>query len=182
VNAVSQSTSLEAQRPGPLSRLPAHAYQSLPSLSATLAGTAGWALVTSGNALLVVWLRGWQTPEKFAAVGALFALGAALGFPLALFAARFISRGRSAATAFAAMFLALSLSTVCITAFLFGLLYRSYYATWHEDFGTIVWVFQFVFTVGSAVIQFAVLGVRMLFPLGFVALFAASLWFARRTR
>ena len=139
-------------------------------------------LVAVANALLVVWLRGWQTPDKFAAVGVLFALGAALGFPLALFVARFVSSGRSAEAAFAAMFLALSLSTIGVTAFLFGLNYRSYYATWHEDFGTIVWIFQFTFTVAAAVIQFAVLGVRMFFPLSFIALFAVSLWFARRRR
>jgi hypothetical protein len=180
VNAISQPASLQARRPGPIARLAAHAHRSLPSLSVALAGTAGWVLVTAANALLVVWLRGWQTPEKFAAVGALFAVGAALAFPLALFIARFVSSRRSPEAAFAAMFLALSLCTVGITAFLFGLVYRSYYATWHEDFGTIVWIFQFAFTVAAAVIQFAVLGVRMLFPLSFVALFAVSFWFARR--
>jgi hypothetical protein len=179
VNAISQPASLEAPRPGPIARLAAHARRSLPSLSVTLAGTTGWVLVTALNALLVAWLRGWQTPEKFAAVGSLFAVGAALAFPLALFAARFVSWGRSAEAAFAAMFLSLSVSTLAITAFAFGLVYRAYYATWHEDFGTIVWVFQFTFTIGAAVIQFAVLGVRMLFPLGFVALFAISFWFAR---
>ena len=43
-------------------------------------------------------------------------------------------------------------------------------------------MFQFVFTTRGALIQFAVLGVRLFFPLGFVALFVASLWFARSTR
>jgi hypothetical protein len=180
VNAITQPASLEAPRPGLFARLAAHVRRSLPSLSVTLAGTAGWMLVNSANALLVVWLRGWQTPEKFAAVAALFAVGAALAFPLALFLARFVSSRRSPEVAFAAMFLALSLCTVGITAFAFGLVYRSYYATWHEDFGSIVWVFQFTFTIAAATVQFAVLGVRMLFPLSFIALFAISLWFARR--
>jgi hypothetical protein len=182
VNAISQPASLQVPRPGPWARLAQHVRRSLPSLSVTLVGMTGWMLVTSSNAVLVAWLRGWQTPEKFASVGALFAAGAALAFPLALFLARFVSTRRPPEVAFAAMFLALSFSTVATTAFVFGLVYRSYYATWHEDFGTIVWIFQFTFTIAAAVIQFAVLGVRMLFPLTFVALFAISFWFARRPR
>ena len=77
------------------------------------------------------------------------------------------------------MFLALSLSTLGTTALLFALDYRSYYASWHEEFGTITWAYQFVFTVAGAIVQFAVLGVRMFLPLGFAALFIVSLWFAR---
>ena len=100
----------------------------------------------------------------------------------ALFLARLVSRSKSAETAFAAMFLALALSTIGATAGLFALDYRTYYAEWHEDFGTITWAFQFFFTTANAVVQFAVLGTGLFFPLGFVGLFAASLWFARSTR
>ena len=112
----------------------------------------------------------------------LYALGASIGFPVALFLARFVSAGRSAEAAFAAMFLALSLSTLGVTALLFALDYRSYYSRWHEDFGTITWIFQFVFTIAGAVVQFAVLGMRMFLPLGLAGLFLVSLWFARSAR
>jgi hypothetical protein len=179
VNAFSQSTALDAPRQGPAARLVVHARRSLPSLGVTLAGTAGWVLVMVASASLSVWMRGWQTPEKYQAIALLYALGAALGFPIALYLARFVSAGRSAEAAFAAMFLALSLSTLGITALLFALDYRSYYASWHEEFGTITRVFQLVFTTAAAVVQFAVLGVMMFLPLGLAALFIVSLWFAR---
>jgi hypothetical protein len=179
VTALPQSSALDARRPDAAARLVAHARRSLPSLGATFAGTAGWALVMGASALLAVWLLGWQTPAKYQAIAALFGLGAALGFPLALYVARFVSAGRSAEAAFAAMFLALSLSTLGVTAFLFALHYRSYYASWHEEFGTVTWAFQFVFTIGAALVQFAVLGARMFLPLGLTALFLVSLWFAR---
>ena len=180
MNALSQSTSLGVRRPGAAARIASHARRALPPLGVTLVGTAGWVIVMVASALLTVWLRGWQTPEKYQAIAVLFALGAGLGFPIALYAARLVSAGRSAEAAFAAMFLALSLSTLGITAFLFALDYRSYYARWHEEFGTITWAFQLVFTIAGAVVQFAVLGVRMFLPIGFAALFFASLWFARR--
>jgi hypothetical protein len=182
VTALLEPTVLPASRPGLFGRLAAHCRRSLPPLTATLVGTFGWTLVVTAGAAAGMLTRGWETPEKIAAVAVLYAVGAAIAFPLALFVARFIAHGRSAEAAFAAMFLALALSTVGVTALIFALDYRSYYSEWHEDFGTITWIFQFVFTTAGAVVQFAVLGVRLFFPAGFVALFVASLWFARSTR
>jgi hypothetical protein len=169
-------------RPRLLGRLGAHCRASLPPLATTLVGTASWTLVTIASALFITATRGWETPDKFVQVATLYGLGAAIGFPLALFLARFVSRGRSAGAAFAAMFLALALSTICATAGFFALDYRNYYAEWHEEFGTITWAFQFFFTTANAVVQFSVLGMRLFFPLGFIALFVASLWFARGAR
>lgn len=167
------------RRPGPAARIAAHARRCLPPLGAIVVGAACWVLVMVASATLAVWLRGWQTPEKYQTIAVLFGSGAALGFPLALYAARLLSAGRSSEAAFAAMFLALSLSTLGTTALLFALDYRAYYASWHEEFGTVTWVFQFVFTMAAALVQFAVLGVRMFLPLGLAALFIVSLWFAR---
>jgi hypothetical protein len=163
-------------------RLAAHFRRSLPSLAMAVTGAGCWAAIMATSAFTNLWARGWQTPGSFAAVVLLFALGAAIAFPVGLTAARFVSLGRSAETAFAAAFLALSLATVGVTAVLFALQYRQYYAAWHADFLTITWGFQLVFTTATALVQFAVLGTRLFFPLGFVALFLASLWFARQRR
>jgi hypothetical protein len=182
VTALLEPTILPAQRPGLIGRLAAHCRRSLPPLTVTLVGTIGWTLVVTSGAAAGILMRGWETPGSIAAVAIVYAVGAAIAFPVALFLARFVSYRRSAEAAFAAMFLALALSTVGITALVFALNYRMYYAAWHEDFGTITWIFQLVFTTAAAVIQFAVLGVRLFFPAGFIALFVASLWFARRAR
>ena len=45
-----------------------------------------------------------------------------------------------------------------------------------------IWFLQFTHTIAAALYQFAVLGLRLFFPFGFVALFVASFWFARRVR
>lgn len=175
---------LPAARPagGFVRRLSARAHRSLPGRGVALVGALCWTFVMTSSALVGLWRHGWETPAKYETVAILFALGAAPAFPLAFFLASFVSLGRRAETAFAGMFLALSVSTAGITAGLFALDYRRYYATWHADFPSITWVFQFVFTTAGAVLQFAVLGTQLYFPIGFLALFVASFWFARRAR
>jgi hypothetical protein len=167
---------------GSARRFAARLRRSLPQLATTLAGSACWAGIMATSALLTMQTYGWQTPGKYQTVALLYAFGAALAFPLGLTLARVAALGRSAETAFASMFLAMSLSTVGVTAALFALQYRQYYAAWHADFLTITLVFQLVFTALTALVQFAVLGTRLFFPLGFVALFLGSLWFVRQPR
>lgn len=159
-----------------------HALRCVPNPLQAIAGSVVWAAAMGASALFSIWMLEWETAEKIRAVVILFLLGGALAFPLGLFIARLFSLGRSAETAFAAAFLGLAVATTMVTGLLFAFAYRSYYAEWHGEFGSISWVFQFVFTTLAALYQFAVLGVRLLFPVGFVALFAASIWFARMPR
>jgi hypothetical protein len=163
-------------------RLLAHLRNSLPSMATALVGSACWALVMAASAVIAVWRGGWETDAKIATIALLFGAGAALAFPVGLTLARFASSGKTAERRFAAYFLGLALSTIGFTAAIYALDYRQYYSAWHEEMFTTTWMFQFFFTAAVAVIQFAVLGVRLFFPLGFVALFVASLWFARPAR
>jgi hypothetical protein len=141
-----------------------------------------WGIAMGASALLMLVLENWETPQKIRTVTALFALGGAAAFPLGLILARFLSYRRRRETAFAAAFLSFAFATVCITAGLFALQYRDYYAQWHADTFTRIWLLQFAYTIAAALYQFAVLGLRLFFPLGFGALLVASLWFARRAR
>ena len=52
----------------------------------------------------------------------------------------------------------------------------------HAEAFTIRWAFELVFTSLTALYQFVVLGIRLYFPLGFIALAIASVWFARQQR
>lgn len=156
--------------------------QSRPSLQATLVGAAIWAAAMGGSALFDLVLAHWETPASIRTIVALFALGGALAFPPALMLARFLSLGRRPEVAFASAFLSLAVVTIAVTASLYALQYRRYYAEWHADAFTVTWAFQLVFTGLVSLYQFAVLGLRLYFPFGFVALFAAALWFARSQR
>lgn len=154
----------------------------LPTLSLALAGSAAWGMVMGASALSSLLFDQWATPAHVRNVVALFALGGVLAFPFGWTLARLLSRGRGAETAFAAAFASFSIMTVGLTALLYAIQYRSYYAEWHADPLTVTWAFQLVFTGLAAFYQFAVLGLQLYFPLGFAALFAAALWFARRSR
>lgn len=132
--------------------------------------------------LVVLVLENWETPQKIRSVAALFALSGALAFPLGLILARFMAHGRGRESAFAVAFLSLAFATACMTGVLYALDYRAYYAEWHADVFTRTWFLQFAHTFAAALYQFTVLGLRLFFPLGFVALLAASLWFARSLR
>ncbi|WP_189510843.1 MULTISPECIES: hypothetical protein [unclassified Mesorhizobium] len=143
-------------------------------------GAVLWGLAMAASAFLN--LYHWETPGRIRFVVLLYALGGALAFPVGLTLARLASRGRHWETALAAAFICLLGATLAFTGGLFALQYRSYYAEWHAPAFTLTWAFEFVFTVLTALYQFVVLGVRLYFPLGFAALVATSIWFARQRR
>ena len=164
-------------------RLAHRLRDALPPILPTLGGAIGWGAAAGSCALSGLMLDDWQTPAKIRAVFLLFALGGFVAFPFGLYFARLLAGWRqTGATAFAAAFLCLTLATIAATAALYGLQYREYYAQWHEEAFTLIWFLQFIHTLAAAAYQFAVLGLRLYFPLGFVALLAVSLWFARRPR
>lgn len=154
----------------------------LPGWRVALVGTPLWAAILVASA--VVWLLLAQrfATSQWQAILAIFALGGLLAFPFGLYAARLLAPSAPAGPRFAAAFLCMGLASVLGVAFVFSMQYRLYYAQWHEPFPTIPWFFQLAFTGAGAVYQFAVLGVRMFFPVAFVALFAFSLWHARAPR
>lgn len=154
----------------------------MPTLGTALFGALLWALTMGASALVNLFLDDWETPAKIRIVTMLFAAGGALAFPVGLFTARLVSLERRWEVAFAAAFVCLIAATIGLTGGLFALQYRTYYATWHAPAFTYTWALQFVFTTLIALYQFVVLGIRLYFPLGFVALFAASFWFARQRR
>ena len=173
-------TSLD--QPGWRQRAGNRLRRAVPSTVAALLGALLWAVAMGASALTGLWLDNWETPEKIRFVVLLYAMGAALAFPVGLFAARLISLDRQAEVAFAAAFICLLAATLAFTGGLFALQYRSYYAEWHAEAFTVLWAFELVFTSLTALYQFVVLGVRLYFPLGFIALAVASVWFAHQQR
>ncbi|WP_378942735.1 hypothetical protein [Mesorhizobium sp. ANAO-SY3R2] len=154
----------------------------LPTLPLALAGAVAWGIVAGASALSSLVLGQWATPAHVGTLVALFALGGALAFPLGWTLARLLWRGRSTEAAFAAAFVSIAVTTIGLTALLYVLHYRIDYPDGHSHPLTISWAFDLMFSGLAALYQFAVLGIRLYFPLGFAALFAAAVWFARRSR
>lgn len=165
----------------PAGRLRAWLSDALPDLRTCILGSLCWGAAMGLVAVTkLAWMR-WFEPDRLAYISLFFVLGGLIAFVPGIYLGRLLSRGRRDA-GFAATFLALSTSTIGATAILVGLEYRDYYAHWHETAFSVVWVFQFIFTVASAVYQFLVLGTRIYFPVGLVLLAAASFWNVRSMR
>lgn len=152
----------------------------LPAPRIALVGAVAWAIAMAASAGINLLLQGWETAAAIVAIMSLFAMGGAFAFPIGLFAAQLLSRGRPGTVVFAAGLVSLFAATALVTGGLYALQYRSYYAEWHGPPFSMRWLFQFAFTGAGALYQFAVLGIRLYFPVGFVALFAAALWFVRQ--
>lgn len=149
------------------------------SLPATIFGSVCRAVIMAASASAAVWADGWETPSKLVAVATLYSIGGAIAFPLGLILARLAALGRSAETAFAAAFVGFAGSTLGVTAILFAF-YAQHSSGGNEELST--WPARYVRTTPVLLFQFATLGARLYFPVGFIALLAASLWFARRRR
>lgn len=142
-------------------------------------GAIGWGAAMAISAQASLWLSIGALTVHYWSLTALTFVGAALAWPLSLASSRFIAHGRSREAAFAASFLCLTVFTLGVTSVMFAFLFRQFFAQWHGDPFTKLWLVQFIFTFASGLYQFAVLGLRLYLPLGFVFLFAASILLAR---
>lgn len=153
-----------------------------PSIRMALFGALTWAVVMALSATACLWLRGWVVPLSIGEVALLYGAGAAIAFPVACAAWALFAPAGSFEVRFVAAFMLLAVFTIGATAAIYAFDYRLYYAAWHDDAFTATWFIQLAYTTAGALGQFAVGGVRLYFPIGFVALLAASRWFARLSR
>ncbi|MBN8951654.1 MAG: hypothetical protein BGP09_22030 [Rhizobium sp. 60-20] len=144
------------------------------------AGAIGWGVAMAASALAALYLRNGLLSSHITALTLVYFFGGALSWPILVPLARRFARHRPTSARFAAFFLALSIGTAAITAFLFAMDYRWFYSRWHAPFGSLIWIFQFLFTGASAVYQFAILGLTLFLPLGLLCLIAVSAYLARR--
>ncbi|TCR82133.1 hypothetical protein [Rhizobium sp. BK376] len=154
----------------------------IPPFREFIFGAVGWGAMMALSALLAIALRNGLLTDRLMELLVVYFFGGAFAWPFMIPLARVLAFRKSVETRFAAFFLTLSVGTMAMTAFLFAMDYRLFYSRWHAPFGSIVWMFQFVFTSASAVYQFAVLGSRLFLPLGLLFLVATSLYLAKRMR
>ncbi|MBB3464735.1 hypothetical protein FHT92_005380 [Rhizobium sp. BK377] len=134
------------------------------------------------SAMAGLYLRNSMETSHVLDLAILYFGGGLLSWPFNLLAGRYLALGHQVEARFAAFFLVLTMGTVMMTAFLFAMDYRIFYSRWHSPFGSVIWMFQFVFTGASAIYQFLVLGLGLFLPLGLACLFATSLALAKRMR
>ena len=143
-------------------------------------GATAWGAAMAISAQAWLWLSVAALTSHYWSLTAMAFFGAAIAWPFALAAFRFLAFRRAREAAFAAAFICLTVFTIAVTSVIFAAILRTYYAQWHGEPFTKLWVAQLVFTTASALYQFAVLGIRLYLPLGVIFLFGASWLLASR--
>lgn len=143
-------------------------------------GSIGWGAAMAISAQAWLWLSVAALTSHYWSLTALAFAGAAIAWPPSLAAFRFIAFRRGRDAAFATAFICLTVFTIGVTSLIFAVIYRNFYAQWHGDPFTKLWLYQLFFTTASALYQFAVQGLRLYLPLGVVFLIGASYLLASR--
>jgi hypothetical protein len=146
----------------------------LPAPAFAVFGSIGWALAMAASAALAGVLKSRAFSGNLETVIAIFGIGGLAGFAPALAAYRLFGGRKARGQRFSLMFLALAAATIICTSLAYTLVYRTYYAQWHDDFPSLHWFEEQFFTTASSTYQFAVLGLRSYLPLGIIALFLTS--------
>lgn len=160
---------------------PATLRAAMPGWRPALLGSLAWGLAMAASAAFCLWSEARAATAVTPTLLIVFATGGFIAWAPAVTLARMIGPRRPEQR-FAALFIALTVATLAVTGMIYALHFRYYFSQWHGAFLTLRWAFEFGFTVAAALYQFAVLGFRLYFPLGLVALFAAAFWHARRPR
>ena len=160
-------------------RFLAHVWNSRPSFLETAGLAIIWGAVMPASMIADYLLWRKMLPPGLWRLIEVFALGAFLAAPVALWFTRIIAR-KNRSSAFAAMFVMLSIGTMGLTALIFAFDFWLYFSQWHGDVFSALWTNQFVFTFAAAIYQFFVSGVRLYLPFGLIALLIASFWTSKR--
>ncbi|HEV7309105.1 hypothetical protein [Ensifer sp.] len=182
MNEAAASVEAKAERAAAAVPKRSRFVRAFPSAVELVVGAPFWGISMMASAWFGLWLREGASTFHLAELLQMFAFGAALAWPPALFLARLAALGRRVETRFAACLFFLSLGTIGMTALLFALDYREFYSQWHAPIGTKTWLFQFAFTTAIAFYQFLVMGLRLYLPLGGAILLGVSLWLASNRR
>ena len=138
-----------------------------------------WGLAMTFSALASLWFsNGWET-SHLTHIIILVLFSSILAYPLARLALHVLDRKKRFETQLAGSFLFLSVATVGLTAAAYSLDYWSFYVQWHGPAFSRLWVWQFFFTNLGELYQFAVMGLKLYLPIGFLFLVLASWLIAR---
>jgi hypothetical protein len=152
----------------------------VPAPATVLFGSAIWGASMTAAAVAGIYWRDGLLIVRPLAVISLFFYGAAVGFAPGLWLAELLCGRAGRIVRFIVGTIILGLATHTATAVVFALQYRVFYAHWHAPFLTVVWCFQFVFTMASALYQFTVDSMFVYVPLAPLMFGVLGLWFSRR--
>lgn len=155
--------------------------EALPAVKLAITRSLMWGLTMAISVGFSLWMDGYSELHAYTDICALFAFGGLIAFTPALIVAGMIAN-QGQERRFSAAFLAFSIATIGVTALLYALHFRIFISEPQATPFTFGWIFEFGFTIGASAYLFAALALRHFFPIGLIALFAVSFWYANRSR
>lgn len=153
--------------------------RALPPFGALILPAVFWALACFATGIFaLVFTRGWVLAPQSLYVGSIYGLGAMLSVWPSVYLTRVFMTKRSPWRIALLMFFLLGFTTFT-TACIFALEYRVYFAKWHGEPFSRLWLWQQAFTGGAAVYTYVVLGLRLYIPVAVIALIVTSWWLNR---
>lgn len=146
-----------------------------------IAGSLGWAILMAASAAWSITRSAWVMGPDPIRVIALFAAGGFVSFVPAAFLCR-LARPKRTEARLAAWLFSLTVITVVATGLFHAANFRLTAFAAHSAPFSPGWFIETGFIMAGAFYQFLVLGMRMFFPLGFLALLAIATFQAQRRR
>jgi hypothetical protein len=163
-------------------RVRARFGECLPTASSALALGSLWGAAMAGSAVANVLGDGWETSSRIALIALVFGLGGGLAAPIAYWLAALTAGRKRWEARLAAAIIFLPLATIGVTAALYAFVYRQYFVDWPSEVPSFTWITEFMLGTLASFVMFGVTSARLYFPIGFIALPFAALWFARHPR
>lgn len=153
--------------------------RALPPFGALILPALFWALACFATGLVaLVFARGWSLGPQTFYVSLVYGAGAALAVWPSAYFSRLFSSNRSLWRLALMVFLLIGFTTF-LTACILALQHRAYFAQWHGEPLSRLWLWQQAFTGGAAVYTYVVLGLRLYVPVALFALVVTSWWLNR---
>lgn len=153
--------------------------RALPPFGALTHPALFWALACFATGLVaLIYGRGWTMGPQVLFVSSIYGAGALMAVWPASYFSRLLTTRRSLWRLALMVFLLVGFTTF-LTACLLALQHRAYYAQWHGDPFSRLWLWQQAFTGAAAVYTYVVLGLRLYVPVAIIALIVTSWWLNR---
>lgn len=163
-------------------RLRVRFRECLPPFRATAILGTLWGAAMAASAVANLLYDGWETSSRIGFVALVFGLGGGIAVPIAYWLATLVAGRKRWEARLAAALIFLPLATIGVTAALYAFVYRQYFVDWPAELPSFTWVSEFILGTLASFVMFAVTSARLYFPIGFIALPFAALWFARHAR
>lgn len=154
----------------------ARLHAAIPPFRETAISAFAWSILVTASVVYSLFGLGWQSIELMTPALLIVFFGSLLSWPVTRYFSRLFAPVPDSTRRIAADIVLTPTFSVLGSAAIYALVFRSYYAQWHGEIFSPLWIYSFVFTIAGAVYSFVVLALPMMLPGFSIALVAYILW------